>query len=111
MTLRERYALEFAKILFQNDLVRATKVDELSRAKDEDPKEEDAIISEFYITACVAARMADDLSVALKNESPGHAYAHDDNIDYSAALPGIKKERMEECASDVAAAMDAANRT
>jgi len=110
MTVRERYALEFAKVLLQADLRRAMKSDEISRENGEDGKETGLVSEDFYYTACTAARMADDLSMALRDEVPGWRYEHDGSSDYSGARAGIKEERMAECAKDVATAVEASVR-
>lgn len=110
MTLRERYALEFAKVLLQSDLRRAYADDAISRENGEDENEVGLVAEDFYYTACQAARMADALAVALKDEPPGWVYKHDDTQKYSGCRAGVREERMAECAKDVAAAVEASVR-
>ncbi len=110
MTVRERYALEFAKVLLQADLRRAIKADEVSEENGEDAKEYGMVVEDFYYTACQAARMADHLAVALKDEAPGWQYEHDDSRDYSGANAGVKERNIAECEEGVAAAVETSTR-
>ena len=110
MTIRERYALEFAKVLLQDALIGARKLDEVSRDKGEDGNESTAVCEDFYYIASEAAQMADTLAVALKDETPGWKCRHDDEFDYTPCRAGLKEERIAECAEDVAAAVDASIR-
>lgn len=110
MTIRERYALEFAKVLLHADIRRAEIADAASVENGEDPKEYASVIEDFYITACQAAGMADALAVALKHETPGWRFMHDDSNDYTGCRAGIKEERIAECNEDVGAAVDASSR-
>lgn len=110
MTVRERYALEFAKILLQSDLKRAIKSDELSRSEGGDGREEELVISDFYYAACTAANMADDLAVALNDQTPGHRHKEDEDRDYSLCGPGVKESIIADSERSVAAAVSASVR-
>lgn len=106
MTVRERFALEFANTILKADLALIEKHCE----EDEAGEEQTTLMDDFYYTALRAVRMADTLAVALNETTPGEMYQHDDDIDYSATRPGVKEERIAECARDVNAAECSAKR-
>ena len=98
MTLLEKYALEFAKVLLQ---------DELRRAKD---NEELEVCSEdFYYTACQAVNMADALAVAIAEHNPGWQYAFDEESWPETASEKAKNEQLKEAKKDIAACIRIAN--
>lgn len=107
LTIREYFALEFAKVIHQADLRLAERKADVYEAIEE----QTSLCRDFYSTACLAAQMADDLACALKDERPGHRYEMDEEDYKSIENESVAASRKKDEEADVNVCIENATRT